>query len=86
MFLIVLIFGIFILTGHVLPAGENIYLQNELRECCQKYRARGCPDNVGIISSIQCTENNLFNLYEMFFTGDDEFEDLQQFCSCPIWL
>jgi len=81
LFLIVLVAGILILTGYVMPTGENIGLQNELRGCCQKYRAYACPDNPNIIAGIQCAEHNLWELYENFRFS--RIDDLKEFCTCP---
>lgn len=80
--LIILVVGVLILSGYILPTGENVNLQNELKECCQKYRAFGCPEDPNRISEIQCAEYDLWTLhYEKLNILD--VCDLKELCACP---
>jgi hypothetical protein len=79
LFLIILVVGIYLVVSYILPTGINVNLQNELRACCQKYRAFGCPDE-GLLGDINCDKNNLFDLYHS--AGFSDIKGLKSFCNC----
>ncbi|MFH1474112.1 MAG: hypothetical protein ABIE55_04470 [Candidatus Aenigmatarchaeota archaeon] len=86
-FLIVIVVGALLVTGNILPFGEDLNLQNEMRNCCIKYRAYGCPTSISVIQDIQCIEEDPSggDLYTLAFERlkIQTVKDLEVYCSCP---
>ena len=81
-FLIILLV-IIVLTGIPEAIGKQVGLQNELRQCCQAYVARGCPifsDPEMDLGYIYCNDKNLGELVSEFNMDNDA---LRAFCNCP---
>jgi hypothetical protein len=78
-FLIILVICIYILTGIVKPSGETINLQNQIRQCCNLYRANGCPDDRSKLRDITCGDSNLNDLINKVPMTTYQ---LKAFCGC----
>ena len=78
-FLIVLVICVYVLFGFVKPSGEQINIQNQIRECCTIYRASGCPDLSNVV--ISCGSSSLKDLIGKVSMTVDQ---LKNFCGgCP---
>jgi len=79
-FLIILIVGLMLLTTFVLPYGLNFDLQNQVKECCQNYRAYGCPRNENDILGITCPNGK--NLHDLKQQLGMSANATAAFCNC----
>lgn len=85
LFLIILIICIYILAGIIKPTGENLDVQNQIRQCCILYRAKGCPgDNTDTsqISDTFCSSNT--NLKDLIDKVPMSVSQLKSFCGCTV--
>lgn len=74
-FLIVLSICVYILLGIATPAGQQIDVQGQIRQCCTLYRASGCPDPPNIL----CGD---FTLTELINKISMTTNQLKAFCGC----
>jgi hypothetical protein len=63
---------IFLMSGQAI--GQNIILENELRFCCDKYKANSCTN-----TDILCNGKYLHNLRDELAMNDQQ---LKEFCDC----
>ena len=77
-FLIILVVCIYLLVGNVKPAGEQIDIQNRIRDCCILYRANNCPTDLNL-NPIIC---NGSDLGEMITEVPMTVYQLKLFCNC----
>jgi hypothetical protein len=84
-FLVVLIVLI-VFTQIPRTIGNQISLQQELRECCQAFIASGCPDNT--FPNIQCANTSLSVIVHdvglVDSNGNADINQTRKFCNCPL--
>jgi hypothetical protein len=78
-FLIVLVVLIILLFMSE-ESGNTLLLQNELRSCCQTYRANQCPDWAEA-STISCNDDFFTDLIDKLNMNIDQ---AKRFCCCHI--
>jgi hypothetical protein len=76
---IVIVVALVLLFG-LTPNIDTLHLQNDIRNCCSIYRARGCPD-VGLGSIICPNDNSLEYLINEIGMSTGQ---LYSFCSCNM--
>jgi hypothetical protein len=72
-FLIILAICIYALVGIAKPSGEQINIQNQIRECCTIYRAFNCDP------SVTCGDSTLTDLISKISMTPAQ---LKVFCGC----
>lgn len=72
-FLIVLLAALGLIFQIIEPTGEQLGIQNKIRQCCMAYRANGCLDD-----SIMCGEKTLRDLA----IEANILQQLENFCGC----
>ena len=94
MVIVLLVIVIFLLIPNSLTG--QLSTQDKLRQCCQKYIARGCPDDINIVPQIECPCKVVFNPGTMSFQtecdgvmadyaselGLYDINKLKLFCNC----
>jgi len=80
-FLIILLLAIVVLFGMGSPIGEQILLQNELRQCCIVYRSNDCPDISEIDPLLKCETHYLVDLVAEDKLNLNPYQ-LKSFCNC----
>lgn len=78
-FLIVLVVGIYILVSIVKPQGEQLTIQNQIRQCCTLFRAYGCCTACNDFSIVPCGDSNIDDLIKKISMTKDQ---LKLFCGC----
>jgi hypothetical protein len=78
-FLIVLLICFFVLFGFVIPSGKQIDVQNQVRQCCTLYRAKGCPTDIVEVTNTLCEGSSLKTLIEKV---PMDINQLKAFCGC----
>ena len=75
-FIVVLFTAAVILLGITLPVGDQINLENQIRQCCQAYRANGCDLDV----QISCADGT----YMDYLAGKAKYseEQVNMTCGC----
>jgi hypothetical protein len=80
-FLIILAICIYVLMIMIKPSGEQLNIQNQIRQCCTLYRATGtgCPTDTAVLQEITCGNSNLNDLIKKIPMTPDQ---LKTFCGC----
>jgi hypothetical protein len=82
-FLIILAAAFYMLFGISSPIGDELNLQNQLRQCCLAFRASGC-DDISVICNEETMESFGSIAIKLNMNGNDNSYDLaKDFCGCP---